>query len=156
VRRKQRLSLAEVAARSHGEFKASSLGAYERGDRTISVKRLRRLAALYGVNVEALLHGDDDAIDVTERDPGERGGIVLELSPLRTSPDQRAAAIMQFATGIKSVRSEPASSVLVVRRSDSAVLAALLGCDPANLDRQLHLVQQQTREPSFTPEGRSP
>ena len=44
IRRQKRLSLQDVEATSSQEFKASVLGAYERGERAISVPRLERLA----------------------------------------------------------------------------------------------------------------
>lgn len=54
--RKQRgLSLLAVEETSGREFKASVLGAYERGERIISVLRLQRLAELYRVPVDQLL-----------------------------------------------------------------------------------------------------
>lgn len=40
IRRQKRFSLQEVEAVSDQEFKASVLGAYERGERAISVPRL--------------------------------------------------------------------------------------------------------------------
>ena len=49
IRRQKRLSLQEVEASSSEEFKASVLGAYERGERAISVPRLERLAKFYNV-----------------------------------------------------------------------------------------------------------
>src|SRR3974390_839301 len=49
VRKQMRLSLQAVEAMSDQEFKASVLGAYERGERTISVPRLQRLAPIYDV-----------------------------------------------------------------------------------------------------------
>jgi transcriptional regulator with XRE-family HTH domain len=49
------LSLQAVEAMSSQEFKASVLGAYERGERSISVPRLQRLAMLYNVPVDLLL-----------------------------------------------------------------------------------------------------
>ena len=55
IRRQKRLSLQEVEANSEQEFKASVLGAYERGERAISVPRLRKLAAFYNVPVDQLL-----------------------------------------------------------------------------------------------------
>ena len=55
VRRQKRLSLQAVEKASRLEFKASVLGAYERGERTISVPRLQRLARLYRVPVDQLL-----------------------------------------------------------------------------------------------------
>ena len=58
--RQKRLSLQEVEAASDQEFKASVLGAYERGERAISVPRLQRLARFYSVPVDQLLPRDDE------------------------------------------------------------------------------------------------
>ena len=55
IRRQKRLSLQEVEATSEREFRASVLGAYERGERAISVPRLQRLARFYRVPVDQLL-----------------------------------------------------------------------------------------------------
>ena len=55
IRKQKRLSLQEVEAQSDQEFKASVLGAYERGERALSVPRLDRLAQFYAVPVEQLL-----------------------------------------------------------------------------------------------------
>ena len=55
IRRQKRLSLQEVESTSTEEFKASVLGAYERGERAISVPRLERLARFYSVPVDQLL-----------------------------------------------------------------------------------------------------
>src|SRR5665213_1027662 len=62
MRKQMRLSLQAVEAMSDQEFKASVLGAYERGERAISVPRLQRLAKLYDVPVDQLLPQDDDAV----------------------------------------------------------------------------------------------
>ena len=58
IRRQQGLSLQAAEAMSDREFKASVLGAYERGERIISVLRLQRLARFYGVPVDQLLPRD--------------------------------------------------------------------------------------------------
>ncbi len=55
LRRQRGLSLLAVEESSDREFKASVLGAYERGERIISVLRLQRLAQLYRVPVDQLL-----------------------------------------------------------------------------------------------------
>src|SRR5262244_1072564 len=55
IRRQKGLSLHDVEARSSLEFKASVLGAYERGERAISVPRLLRLAEIYEVPADQLL-----------------------------------------------------------------------------------------------------
>lgn len=59
ARRQRHLSLQAVEARSGHEFKASVLGAYERGERTISVPRLVRLARVYGVPATQLVPDDE-------------------------------------------------------------------------------------------------
>ena len=66
IRLQKGLSLHDVEERSTKEFKASVLGAYERGERSISVPRLQRLAMFYSVPVDHLLpratRGDSAAI----------------------------------------------------------------------------------------------
>jgi len=60
IRRQRKLTLLEVEVEvevevdSGAEFKPSVLGAYERGERAISVPRLARLARLYSVPIEQL------------------------------------------------------------------------------------------------------
>ena len=63
TRRAKKMSLQEVEGVSIGEFKASVLGAYERGERSISVPRLWRLAGLYCVEVTDLLPPSTAAFD---------------------------------------------------------------------------------------------
>ncbi|NNN12212.1 MAG: transcriptional regulator [Acidimicrobiaceae bacterium] len=58
VRKQKKLSLQAVEESSGMEFKSSVLGAYERGERSISVPRLQRLAAIYGVPSDQLLPKD--------------------------------------------------------------------------------------------------
>src|ERR687898_503580 len=82
IRRQKHLSLQDVEAASEHEFKASVLGAYERGERAISVPRLQRLARFYRVPVDQMLPtdeelggrapGDESVVDLTERLRGAR------------------------------------------------------------------------------------
>src|SRR5688572_1788664 len=99
IRRQKRLSLQDVEAASSQEFKASVLGAYERGERAISVPRLQRLARFYRVPVDQLLPGDDGPdfgtrpgdgevlIDLTEREREARP-IKLDLASVERVPGQ--------------------------------------------------------------------
>lgn len=50
VRKSSGWSLRDVHDETHGEFKGSVLGAYERGERAITVERLDRLCVFYGVH----------------------------------------------------------------------------------------------------------
>src|ERR1044072_7398842 len=54
IRLQKGLSLHDVEERSGKEFKASVLGAYERGERSISVPRLQRLPIFSGAPVTPL------------------------------------------------------------------------------------------------------
>ena len=60
IRKQKHLSLQDVSRPSGQEFKASVLGAYERGERAISVPRLQRLAKFYNVPVDQLLPATSD------------------------------------------------------------------------------------------------
>ena len=55
IRRQQGLSLADVEAKSGGSWKAVVVGAYERGDRAVTISRLADLAEFYGVPLASLL-----------------------------------------------------------------------------------------------------
>ena len=81
MRKQMRLSLQAVEAMSDQEFKASVLGAYERGERAISVPRLQRLAKLYDVPVDQLLPPDDVAVARWGANGG--GEVVAPLSARR-------------------------------------------------------------------------
>lgn len=52
-------SLADVEQETNGEFRASVLGAYERGERDIRAVRLVRLAEVYGCAAVDLLPATD-------------------------------------------------------------------------------------------------
>ena len=49
IRRQRGLSLQDVQKLSDQEFKAAVLGAYERGERSLSLPRLQRLAQFFSV-----------------------------------------------------------------------------------------------------------
>src|SRR3954467_2045887 len=101
VRKQKRLSLQAVEASSRQEFKASVLGAYERGERAISVPRLQRLAKFYAVPVDQLLPQDtdgsfpslraDDVIDLTA--PGAEGDEVTPARGVRRFVDDERVSI---------------------------------------------------------------
>src|SRR3954469_5418314 len=86
IRRQKRLSLQDVEAASQQEFKASVLGAYERGERAISVPRLQRLAKFYVVPVDQLLPRDDndpagsDIVDLTDAAHDSRHTVTIDLN----------------------------------------------------------------------------
>src|SRR5262249_56952211 len=98
IRRQKGLSLHDVEARSNQEFKASVLGAYERGERAISVPRLLRLAELYRVPADQLLPRSthDVEIDLTDSGGGAAESLTISLLPLHRSGHGDPACIPRY------------------------------------------------------------
>ena len=133
IRRQQRLSLHDVEDRSESEFKASVLGAYERGERAISVPRLQRLARFYGVPVDQLLpsEGEGESGGVTQNNLGWTPGqkIVIDLTKLDQVEGPESEMIERYLTIIQVKRQDFNGRVLTIRGDDLQALAAILGTD---------------------------
>jgi transcriptional regulator with XRE-family HTH domain len=139
IRRQKRLSLQEVEAKSRQEFKASVLGAYERGERAISVPRLQRLARFYSVPVDQLLPMDEGpdfgietaasvTIDLTERPQRAPGApVTIDLTRLEQLRGPEADMLSRYLTMIQVKRQDFNGRVLTIRRDDHQALAAILG-----------------------------
>lgn len=137
IRRQKRLSLQEVEQISKQEFKASVLGAYERGERAISVPRLQRLARLYNVPVDQLLPPDegpdfgipDSEIDLTDRprsiDPSLP--VKIDLTRLESLSGPEAEMLNRYLTMIQVQRQDFNGRMLTIRRDDMRAIACILG-----------------------------
>ncbi|MCX7621721.1 MAG: transcriptional regulator [Acidimicrobiales bacterium] len=141
IRRQKRLSLQEVEAASGQEFKASVLGAYERGERAISVPRLQRLARFYNVPVDQLLPADDGPAFVTA--PAGRSNdhdlsVTIDLRRLEALTGPEAAMLNRYLTMIQVQRQDFNGRMLTIRRDDLRAIACILGVSvesaPARLD----------------------
>jgi transcriptional regulator with XRE-family HTH domain len=138
IRRQKGLSLHDVEARSGTEFKASVLGAYERGERAISVPRLLRLAELYQVPGDQLLPRNAEVgVDVTQRDDRFDEGFTIDLERLRNLDDAEASVLSRYAQTIQLQRQDFNGRLLTIRRDDLRVLAAVLGRRADDLGRRL-------------------
>ena len=95
IRRQKGLSLHDVEARSNLEFKASVLGAYERGERAISVPRLLRLAEIYEVPADQLLprelEGEISLVDAGRHRLDIEAGFTIDLVRLHDARRPRRA-----------------------------------------------------------------
>lgn len=121
ARRRIGWSLADVENASGGEFRASAVGAYERGERAISAVRLARLLRLYGVSSALILDNLPDA-DVADGLPEPE---VIDLTALENERADAPEVVEKALDVIRSLRRTPGSPS--VRRSDLRVLAALTG-----------------------------
>ncbi len=137
IRRQKRLSLQEVETSSTEEFKASVLGAYERGERAISVPRLQRLARFYNVPVDQLLPEDgpdfglgdqiEPAPDLTPMRNGGGVPVTIDLTRLEALSGPEADMLNRYLTMIQVQRQDFNGRVLTVRREDLRAIACILG-----------------------------
>lgn len=142
VRKQQRLSLQAVEVSSAEEFKASVLGAYERGERAISVPRLQRLARLYNVPVDQLLPKDgstdeewDGAPEAEEDD--QTGKVTIDLTRLEGTPAPDRELLSRYLGMIQVQRQDFNGRVLTVREEDLRAMACLLDTQPEHMRRRL-------------------
>src|SRR5262249_32778716 len=97
IRRQKGMSLQEVEAASNFEFKTSVLGAYERGERAISVPRLERLARFYNVPVDQMLPPDRARPQApTTGEPGYTGPVTIDLEKLDSYDGPEADLLYRF------------------------------------------------------------
>ncbi len=143
IRRQKRLSLHDVEAASDAEFKASVLGAYERGERSISVPRLQRLANFYDVPVDQLLPIEDegDVIDLTDRAIARQADaqLVLDLQTLSEMGGPEGAMLNRYVRTIQIQRQDFNGRMLTIRRDDVRAIACILG---VSTDRTLDRLDQ--------------
>ena len=126
IRRQKRMSLQDVEAESHHEFKASVLGAYERGERAISVPRLSRLAAFYHVPVAQLLpRGDDDA-ELEAMEGRDDANVTIDLTRLESLALPESAMLSRYLTMIQMQRQDFNGRMLTIRRDDLRAIACIL------------------------------
>ncbi|MEA3502569.1 MAG: helix-turn-helix domain-containing protein [Actinomycetota bacterium] len=123
IRRQRGFSLQDVQRASDGEFKAAVLGAYERGERSLSVPRLHRLAGYYGVPVVQLL--PPEAVAVTTDPTGEK--LTIDLGRLDRLDGPVGEILERFLASIQVERQDFNGEVLTVRADDLRLLSRLLG-----------------------------
>ncbi len=151
IRRQKELSLQDVESASDHEFKASVLGAYERGERVISVPRLQRLARLYLVPVDQLLPPTADGGSVTEANGAgadapaptadqwgrSTGRITFDLTRFGEVDDAQLAMVFRYLKAIMVQRQDFNGRVLTIRGDDIRAIAGLFGVEPGELTRRL-------------------
>ena len=141
IRKQKRLSLQDVEASSRQEFKASVLGAYERGERAISVPRLHRLARFYNVPVDQLLPPDDESASpdtVIDLDKGtlvppktgDEQPVTIDLHRLGDLSAPEAQLLTRYLGMIQVQRGDFNGRMLTIRRDDLRAIACLLDTVP--------------------------
>jgi transcriptional regulator with XRE-family HTH domain len=154
MRKQMRLSLQAVEAMSEQEFKASVLGAYERGERAISVPRLQRLAKLYDVPVDQLLPPDDvavtrwgaagsseDVIPLNAKRPRQtisgNDKVAIDLTKLHTVSGPERDLLRRFLSMIQVHRQDFNGRMITIRTEDVRAIACLFGVTPDSMGSRL-------------------
>lgn len=148
LRRQRGLSLLAVQEASGREFKASVLGAYERGERVISVLRLQRLAHFYRVPVDQVLPrqggvaaGSEGGGAPTGPSVGEafepRRPLLLDLPRLQATESIEGQVIRRYVNAIQGQRSAPQGPLMAIRAEDLRVIGRFLERDETAMEIRL-------------------
>ena len=120
--REQRLySLQAVERESNHEFPSSVIGAYERGERIMTVQRLERLAQFYDVPITQLLPQDDDRAAVEVPRPALRVRL-CRLDELEGEPFDRFRALVER---IQCKRGQHEMETVTLREQDLEDVASM-------------------------------
>lgn len=134
IRKQKGLSLQDVEVMSTNEFKASVLGAYERGERSISVPRLQNLATFYEVPAEQLLPAE---AGVRRAAVPTQGGVALDLTRLHELAETEYDPVRRYISMIQVQRQDFNGRVLTIRRDDLRSLSCLFEITPDQLEERL-------------------
>ena len=128
IRHAQSLSLSDVEAASSGAIKAVVLGSYERGSRSLSVKRAIQIADYYGDPVSTLLGS------ASTKGAGVSRRVIIDTRRLRNlsesgrTPDWTALQmISRYISYIQSSREDWNGEVISLRERDIEYVAICLG-----------------------------
>jgi transcriptional regulator with XRE-family HTH domain len=131
MRQERGMSLQEVCSLSGGSFVVSTLSAYERGKRSLSLERLNELAGIYGQSPTSLLDIDDQP-DFQRSIAGNTPLRVRLESLARLAPEERRP-LETYLAFLRQLRNDPARDLLTIRKEDLAYLSSLYGVRPQAL-----------------------
>lgn len=122
IRLRRGMSLQDVQAASGGRWKAAVVGAYERGDRNVTVARLFELTEFYGVSVAEVLP-DTPAPEAPPPEAGPR--TLLNLGNLERVPAAERDPLKRLISAVQARRGTHGEAVVNLRADDLNVLALL-------------------------------
>lgn len=137
IRLQKGLSLHQVESASVSEFKASVLGAYERGERSISVPRLQRLARFYQVPVDQLLPKDPGDTDPAPGPQALPDKIRIDLHQLDLMVGPEKGVIQRYLNLVQMQRGDFNGRVLTIRDDDLKALASVLSISVETLTAKI-------------------
>ena len=138
IRQAQSLSLNDVETASRGAIKAVVLGSYERGSRSLSVKRAIQIAQFYGVPVSVLFGGSLRAEGVKAQRTIIDARRLRTLVEMGSQIDQAIIKILlRYVSHMQSSRQDWNGEVISLRERDTEYIAICIGYSPASLAQWL-------------------
>jgi len=142
IRQSKSLSLSDVETLSKGQIKAVVLGSYERGARSLSVKRALQIASLYQVPISEIFgHREHDSGNSVSR-------IILDLRLISHRVQQEGrneiakyTTLFRLVQRIVRTRQDWNGEVISLRKTDIATLAMLFD---ENEDDVMRWLEQET------------
>jgi transcriptional regulator with XRE-family HTH domain len=135
LRQDRGLSLQEVCERSGGSFVVSTLSAYERGKRSLSLERLYELASIYGQSPVTILDVEDDPD--FQRTLTRNGPLRIRLDHLERLSSEERRPLETYLGFLRELRNDPSKELLTIRKDDLAYLSGLYGVRPQALKEYL-------------------
>lgn len=141
LRHQRGLSLLAVEEATGREFKTSVLGAYERGERVISVLRLQRLAAVYRVPVDHLLPRPagsapgSEPVSVADFVPSRP--LIVDLDALDGAESVEAQVIRRYVNSVRNQRAGEESATMAIRADDLRVIGRFFERDELSMEIRL-------------------
>lgn len=130
-RRRQKLTQAQVAARTGGLISKAALANYETGHRSLRVDVLWVIAQALGENMSTLVASAERGLSHRQDSAGGTP-VTIDLARLQNSADERLSSVrrwVQLQDGSAGVNSGP--GLIVLDQGAIAALSSLMGVLPA-------------------------
>ena len=125
IRESQGLTLQQVSARSQGQISATALGSYERGDRSISARKILQIAQLYNIPVTELFTPTEKTL--------QTGRVVIDLRKLTQTEDPIGKQLLIVLKRIVAMRRDWNGEVISLREGDISNLQTFAHFSTAEL-----------------------
>ena len=129
IRESRKLTLVQAAKLSNGEISAIALGSYERGDRSVSARKLLTIARLYEVPISELFEAPQKYMN-QER-------VSIDLRKVVTTTDPIAKRITEVIRNIARMRGDWNGEVISLRANDVNNLEIFTGLTVAEIEKAI-------------------